>query len=139
MKLPPLFNYSIRHQFQTLLMNHADALIVGSIDRERLLEPYDNVIRDQAKGLFVVAEQINELLVDVVPSEHFVSQLHLDLLNMAFAEQNSWWERIRSLPPRTQWVAGIGGATLTAGMVLIATRSMPNALEFWRNRRDIAV
>ena len=139
MKLPPLFNHSIRHQFQTLLMNHADALIVGSADRERLLEPYDNVIRDQAKGLFVVAEQINDMLVDVVPSEQFVSQLRLDLLDMALAEQNSWWERIRSLPPRTQWVAGIGGATLTAGMVLIATRSMPNALEFWRNRRDVAV
>jgi hypothetical protein len=136
MKLPPLFNRSIRHQIQTLLMNHADAIIVGSADRERLLEPYDNVLREQTESLFVVAERINDALVEVVPSDQFVTQLRLDLLETALAEQASWLERIRNLPPRTQLAAGIGGATLTAGMVLIATRSMPNALEFWRSRRD---
>jgi hypothetical protein len=136
MKLPPLFNRSIRHQIQTLLMNHADAIIVGSADRERLLEPYDNVLREQAESLFVVAERINDVLVEVVPSEQFVTQLRFDLLETALAEQTSLWERIRNLPPRTQLAAGIGGATLTAGMVIIATRSMPSALEFWRNRRD---
>jgi hypothetical protein len=139
MKLPLLFNYSIRHQIQTLLMNHVDALVAGTLDRERLLAPYDSVIREQTESLFVVAERINDTLIEVVPSEHFVSQLRFDLFEKAMTEQASWWERLRSLPPRTQLAAGIGGATLTAGMVIIATRSMPNALEFLRNLRDVPV
>ncbi|MBN1565895.1 MAG: hypothetical protein JXA10_18780 [Anaerolineae bacterium] len=136
MKLPPLFNRPLRDQIQTLLINHADAILIGAADRERLLEPYDNVLREQAESLFIVAERINDALIEVVPSEQFVTQLRYDLLATAQAQRESWLDRIRSLPPRTQLAAGIGGATLTAGMVLIATRSMPNALEYWRNLRD---
>jgi hypothetical protein len=137
MKLPPLFNRSIRHQIQNLLMSHADALIAGSLDLEKALEPYDDVIREQTSSLLQVAERLNDALVEVTPSDQFVSALRYELVETALFDQATWWDRLRSLPPRTQWAAGIGGATLTAGVVLIATRSMPNALEFWRNRRDI--
>jgi hypothetical protein len=137
MKLPPLFNRSIRHQIQNLLMSHADALIAGSLDLEKALEPYDDVIREQTSSLLQVAERLTDALVEVTPSDQFVSALRYELVETALFDQATWWDRLRSLPPRTQWAAGIGGATLTAGVVLIATRSMPNALEFWRNRRDI--
>jgi hypothetical protein len=137
MKLPPLFNRSIRHQVQNLLMSHADALIAGSLDLEKALEPYDDVIREQTSSLLQVAERLNDALVETTPSDQFVSTLRYELVETALSDQATWWDRLRSLPPRTQWAAGIGGATLTAGVVLIATRSMPNALEFWRNRRDI--
>ena len=133
MKLPSLFHHYANRQVQDLLMAHADALLFGTLDREKLLEPYDNVIREQAGSLIVVAERINQSVEDVVPSDHFVSQLRYNLIETSFPATN-WWERLRSLPPRTQWAAGIGGATLTAGVVLIASRS---TLEFWRNRRDI--
>jgi hypothetical protein len=137
MKLPPLFNRSIRHQIQDLLISHADALIAGTLDREKALEPYDTVIREQTDSLRLLAERLNHALIEVDPSDQFVSALRYELVETAFSDQATWWDRLRSLPPRTQWAAGIGGATLTAGVVLIATRSMPNALEFWRNRRDM--
>jgi hypothetical protein len=139
MKLSPLFNRSIRHQIQDLLMSHADALTAGTLDHEKALEPYDHVIHEQTDNLLLLAERINGALVEVTPSDQFVSALRYELVEAAFSNQATWWDRLRSLPPRTQWAAGIGGATLTAGVVLIATRSMPNALEFWRNRRDMSV
>lgn len=115
-------------------MAHADALVFGTDDHEKLPGPYDNVIREQAGNLIVLTERINQSLEEVVPSEHFVSQLRYKLIESALPTAN-WWERLRNLPPRTQWAAGIGGATLTAGVVLIASRS---TLGFWRNRRDFA-
>lgn len=132
MKMPAFFNNTLKRQVQHVLAAHADALLAGTVDREKLLEPYDEVIREQVESLFTLAERIHASVSEVAPSDHFVSQLRFDLLEQA-ARQMTWREWLRNLPPRTQWAAGIGGATLTAGVVLIASRS---TLEFWRNRRD---
>ncbi len=81
-----------------------------------------------------LAEQISRLLVPVTPSEQFVNRLYQELTANTVPGHMSLWMRIRSLPPRTQLAAGLGGAAMTAGVVYIATRTMPNPLEYWRNR-----
>ncbi len=139
MKLPFFFRQYTDHQIEDFLMAHADALVSGSPAMDQLLDEYDDMIRSQVEGLFTLTERLRHTLIPVSPSEQFVNRLHHDLMSAASAQPLSLWGRIRSLPPRTQIAAGIGGATLTAGVVLLASRSMPNALEYWRNRRiDVA-
>jgi hypothetical protein len=101
-----------------------------------LLAQYDRVELDQVKGLLTLAERVNQTLVEVAPSEQFVAQLRRQLTDASdLANRLSLWGRIRALPPRTQLVAGIGGATLTAGVVILASRSVPEAIDNWRHRR----
>ena len=139
MRLPFFFRQYIDRQIEDFLMAHVDALVSGSPDIDQLMDQYDDVLRSQVDGLFTLAERISQSLIPVAPSEQFVNQLRHELIDAASGEPLTLWGRIRSLPPRTQLAAGIGGATLTAGVVLIASRSMPNALEYWRSRRvDVA-
>jgi hypothetical protein len=140
MKIPFFFREHIERQIQDFLMAYADSLIAGSPDMDQLLEQYADIVREQVEGLLTLTERISHSLTPVTPSEQFVSQLRHDLIEVsASPAHRSLWGRIRSLPPRTQIAAGIGGATLTAGVVIIASRSMPSALEYWRNRRiDVA-
>jgi hypothetical protein len=91
------------------------------------------VMRGQVESLLDLAEDVQRVMTGVVPSEHFVRQLGLQL-TASSDDALSWWHKLRQLPPRTQIAAGIGGATITAGLVLLASRSMPDALETWRNR-----
>jgi hypothetical protein len=139
MRLPFFFRQYVDHQLEDILMAHVDGLVSGSPGVDQLLDQYDDEMRGQVEELFTLAGRISQLLIPVAPSEQFVNRLRHDLMDAASAEPLTLWGRIRSLPPRTQIAAGIGGATLTAGVVLIASRSMPNALEYWRNRRaDVA-
>ncbi len=134
MKLPVIFRNRSEQQLPDFLMTHADALIAGTMDRETLLAQADWVIRSQAEHLLDLAENVQHAMTSVVPSEHFVKQLGLQL-TASSDDALSWWHKLRQLSPRTQIAAGIGGATITAGLVLLASRSMPDALEIWRNRR----
>jgi hypothetical protein len=139
MKLPFFFRDHVERQVQGFLMAYADALISETLDLDQLLRQYDDVVRSQIEGLLTLTERISHSLTPVTPSEQFVAQLRRDLIDASSPDNVSLWGRIRSLPPRTQIAAGLGGATLTAGVVLIASRSMPSALEYWRNRRvDVA-
>lgn len=137
----PLFS-GHRDQLQDLLMNHADALISDSLDLEKLLAPYDQEIRDEVEDLLILAHRISQSLTEVHPSEQFVTRLRqqLVLADANLLGHRTWWGRIRQLPPRTQLAAGIGGATLTAGVVLIASRTLlPEVWNLWRSRRTITV
>lgn len=134
MRLPIIFRISMRNQVEDFLTAHTDALISESPDVDRLFEEYDHSVRRQAEGLMALAEQISRLLVPVTPSEQFVNRLYQELTANTVPGHMSLWMRIRSLPPRTQLAAGLGGAAMTAGVVYIATRTMPNPLEYWRNR-----
>lgn len=135
MKLWGLFGNRISPQLQDVLMAHADALARGEFDRDVLLAQYDELVRDQAGVLMDVAEYVQRSMTTVTPSERFVTQLRRELAHASGDDPQSLWERIRDLPPGMQLAAGIGGATLTAGIVLIASRSAPGALSFLRNRR----
>jgi hypothetical protein len=122
-------------QLLDLLMDHADALIAGSLNRDQLFDQYDQVSRSQIDNLLNLAERVSSTLITVNPSDEFVKQLYFDLIEAALNNHPSLWQRIRQMPPRRQLAAGIGGATLTAGVVFIASRP---AREFWRNRRATA-
>jgi hypothetical protein len=130
----PFFNRRPKRQLRDFLMAHADALVRDTLELDTLLAQYDAVVESQVDGLLMVAERLSRALPGVKPSDQFVEQLRRELLaEDALFEQQSWWDRIRRLPPRTQWAAGIGGATITAGVVLIASRPVWDA---WLDRRN---
>lgn len=135
MKLPVIFHNRSEQQLQDFLTAHVDALIAGTMDRETLLAQADWVIRRQVEHLLDLAENVQRVMTNVVPSEQFVKELGSQLTADVDRDMQSWWHWMRQLSPRTQIAAGIGGATITAGLVLLASRSMPDALEFWRSRR----
>lgn len=135
MRLPFLASRADQ-QLKDFLMAHADALVAGDLDVDRLLAHYDGVAREQVQSFIDVAERVSQALPEVAPSEQFVAYLRMQLSDAAQADQVNWWERMRQLSPRTQLAAGIGGATLTAGVVLLATRPLLDALDDWRERRD---
>jgi len=138
MQFLSIFKRRPERQLHDFLMAHADALVSGTLDVDRLLDQYDLLVNNQVESLLVLAEQMSRSLVEVNPSEQFVNQLRVQLLDETYELRDpGLWRRIRQLPPRTQLAAGIGGATLTAGLVLIASRSFPDALDFWRNRRTL--
>lgn len=139
MRIPNFFRNHPEQQLQDILMAHAEALLADGVDRDTLLDQIDDVVRGQAESLLTLAENVQRAMAGVVPSDQFVKQLKLQLTAGGAQDALTWWHRLRQLPPRTQIAAGIGGATITAGLVLLASRSMPDALEFWRNRRTATV
>ncbi len=124
---------------QELLMAHADALVSGSPERQALLTAYDEETRAQAAELLALAERIQHTMSEVTPSEQFVRRLGVQLATApTVVPSRSLWGRVRHLPPGVQLAAGIGGATLTAGVVLLISRSVvPGALESWRSRHTV--
>ncbi len=128
-----------RQTLQELLMAHADALVSGSADRAALLSDYDEPTRAEAAELLALAERIQHAMGEVAPSEQFVRQLGTQLATApTVVPSRSLWGRMRHLPPGVQLVAGIGGATLTAGVVLLISRALvPGALASWRSRRTV--
>jgi|GEM_PF-1280386 len=137
--LPRFRNRAAQRALQDLLMAHADALVSGAADREALLSPYGEETLAEASELLALAERIQHAMSEVSPSEQFVQQLGNQLATApTVVPSRSLWGRVRHLPPRVQLAAGIGGATLTAGVVLLISRALvPGALESWRNRRTV--
>jgi hypothetical protein len=134
----PFFKNHREHHLQDFLMAYADALVSGTRDADSVLEQFDRDMRGQVEDLLTLTDQISQVLTEVAPSEEFIAQLRYRLTEVGGPESRSLWTRIRRLPPRTQLAAGIGGATLTAGVVLIAARTLPEALDLWRNRHAAA-
>ena len=135
MSLPFFFSRQEQNT-QNVLMAYADALVSGLPHSVDLLTGIDEDLRDSIQELFVLAGQISLGLTPVVPSEQFVAELRSRLLDVDGAHYLSLLGRWRQLPPKTQIAAGIGGATLTAGVVLIAARSVSDVWDLWRNRRE---
>ena len=137
--LPRFRGRAAQRALQELLMAHADALVSGAPDRQAVLAAYDEETRAQAAELLALAERIQDTMSEVAPSEQFVRQLGAQLATApTVVPSRSLWGRVRHLPPRVQLAAGIGGATLTAGVVLLLSRTLvPGALESWRNRRAV--
>jgi hypothetical protein len=121
-------------QIEDLLMAHAEALLAGTLDLDKLMEQYDEVSWNQVASLFALAERINRSLVTVKASDQFVDQLRRQLVGASALDHRSLWARLRAMPPRKQLAAGIGGVTLTAGVFFIASRSVPDALDYVRHR-----
>ncbi len=135
MSLPFFFSRQDQNT-QNVLMAYADALVSGTPPSDDLLADVDEDLRDSIQDLFALAGQISLGLTQVVPSEQFVAELRSRLLDVEGVHYLSWLGRWRQLPPKTQIAAGIGGATLTAGVVLIAARSVSDVWDSWRSRRE---
>jgi hypothetical protein len=134
----PFFKNHREHHLQDFLMAYADALVSGTRDADSVLEQFDQDMRGQIEDLLILSDLISKVLTEVAPSDEFIAQLRSRLTEAGGPESRSLWMRIRRLPPRAQLAAGIGGATLTAGVVFIAARTLPEALDLWRNRHAAA-
>ncbi len=122
---------------RNLLMAHADALVAGSPASEQMRLACARSGETELETLLVLAERIERAMPPVTPSEQFVAELRQRLLQAERRQALSLWGRVQRLPLRTRVAAGIGGATLTAGVVFLATRSVYDALGNRRNRRAI--
>ena len=129
----PLFTARSDRWLQNLLMAHADAL-AGEADLGRHRAGHAKDMPGHVEALLTLAEDVSRVLVRVEPSDDFVARLERELRATHGTIRLSMWQRVRSLPPRTQIAAGIGGATLTAGVVLLASRSLPDMVSSWRSR-----
>lgn len=123
------FRNSAERRFEDILIAHADALISGTVDLDQLLRQYHWISRKQIDSLFALAEQLSKALVVVKPSDDFVKELRRQLDEANTLENRSLWRQFRDLPTSRQLAAGIGGATLTAGVVYFASRPVRDALE----------
>ena len=130
----PFSKKSPQDAFNDLLWAQTNSLLSGRGNRRRTLHQSD----EQIQGLLTLARLLSQVLVPVKPSDAFVEDLRQQLLTATPDEHRTWYERVRQLPPGVQLAAGIGGATLTAGVVLVARRPVMDALDLWRNRRSIS-
>lgn len=122
---------------EDVLAAHADALISNGAAHASPRQLYADPAEDELAALLRLAERVERAMPPVTLSEAYVAQLRHRLLESDLQETLSLWRRIRQLPPRTQLAAGIGGATLTAGVVILATRSVYDVLGSRRNRRTV--
>ncbi len=135
--LSSLFRRPSQRWQRNLLMAHADALVAGSPVSEQMRLACARSGETELKALLALAERIERAMPPVAPSEQFVMELRQRLLQAEKRQAVSLWGRVQRLPLHTRVAAGIGGATLTAGVVFLATRSVYEALGNRRNRRAI--
>lgn len=119
-----------------MLLAYADTLVAGLA----WSLPFNKHGSDseRSEDLFALTEQLHHTLVPVDPSPIFVRELRSHLMDFQLADTPSLWERTRHLPLPVQIAAGLGGATLTAGLVLVARRPLLDALDELRSHRTIA-
>lgn len=133
--LSDLFNYRPHRQLTGFLADRANALFGNSASLDRFIGPYDRIAVDQVEGFADIVERLSRTLVEVKPSDAFVEQLRQQLLFGQRPDPQTMWQRIHQLPLRMRLAAGIGGATLTAGVLLIASRPyLMDVLTSWRDR-----
>jgi hypothetical protein len=95
------------------------------------------VTAERVRDLAVLADQLREVLVTVSPAASFVDDLYRELVGHKRAAR-TLWGRVQNMPPRVKLAAGIGGLTLTAGVLLITVRSLSHILETLANRAEAA-
>ena len=121
---------------ENVLMAHADALIGRGSTRAPLRRAYTKPGEDDLDALLRLSERIERAMPPVTPSEQYVAQLRRRLLESDPQEALSLWSAsasFRAHPIGRRYRR----ATLTAGVVILATRSVYDALGSRRNRRTV--
>ena len=108
---PPTMPYSeTDRQLELQLTTHVEALHgfpeAAYRMRQQASEP-------RTRDLMALAEQLDSVLIPYVPSPEFIERLRGEFITKAPPSLRSRW---RTLSPRYQTVAKVGGATITAGL-----------------------
>ncbi len=120
------FDFDTDPRLDALLAAHLDALIsIPDAANVLLRQAADPRSRD----LMELAALLHMALTPVEPSPEFVERLYADFATNAPPALLARW---RKLPPRYQTAAKVGGATLTAGLMLLAAR---RAWGMWSGQR----
>ncbi len=108
-------------QIEELLAAQADALLAGFEDFDPRIDQYGFNSSQMAEttDLLNLAHYLRRTLTPVAPSEEFVRRLKSELVE---DQPVTLLVRWRKLPPHYQLAAKLGGLTLGAGLVLLATR-----------------
>jgi hypothetical protein len=106
---------------EELLAAHADALLAGFEDFDPRFVQYglNSMQVAETTDLLNLAQHLRRTLTPVAPSEEFVRRLKSELVE---DQPVTLLVRWRKLPPHYQLAAKLGGLTLGAGIVLLATR-----------------
>ncbi len=105
-------------RLQNLLAAHLDSLIADDA-------AYFAAAPVDASDLMHLAMQLNHVLIPIEPSPEFVARLRSEFIGDTPMTLLLRW---RSLPPRYQVAAKVGGFTLTAGLTLLAARRALTAM-----------
>ena len=123
-------------QLEDLLAAHTDALLAGLEDFDPQFANYGIASSQaaEATNLLGLAFRLRETLTPVAPSEEFTRRLRNELVG---AEQPvTLLVRWRKLPAHYQLAAKLGGLTLTAGLLLLATRRALGVLDALHRREQ---
>jgi hypothetical protein len=120
---------------EDLLTAQADALLAGRDDSDLRLDRYGIAPSQVAEAteLLDLARQLRDSLVPVTVSEEFVRRLKSELIG---EQPVTLFVRWRKLPPQYQLAAKLGGLTLGAGIVLLATRRALEVLDSLHRRNQ---
>jgi hypothetical protein len=109
-------------RLDALLALHLDALL-NAPDAAQALQAQTSDKR--VYDLMCLAERLSLALQPVSPSAEFVERLRGEFITKAPPALLARWRKLPGwdkLPPRYQTAAKVGGATLTAGLMLLAVR-----------------
>jgi hypothetical protein len=110
---------------QNILAEYADGFLDGSVTIAALRTKYAIEAGSELDHLLHIASQLEQILVEVTPSEIFLNELRAQLIGMD-SRQLSLLLRLRHLTV-IQLAAGIGGmiggVTVAAGILWYARRS----------------
>ncbi len=126
-------------QLDDLLAAHTDALLAGLEDFDPQFSNFGiaSAQAAEATDLLGLAFRLRETLTPVAPSEEFTRRLKNELVG---AEQTvTLLVRWRKLPAHYQLAAKLGGLTLTAGLLLLATRRAVGVLDALHHRQQADV
>lgn len=121
---------------ENLLAAQADALISGA-PFEASLQGLEAADQATAHSLMLLANRLSVGLAPVTPDPSFVARLHAELAAQASTTTPANVDlmlRWRNLPQRYKMAARIGGLTLTAGLALLASRRVLDALTRFQRR-----
>lgn len=120
---------------EDLLAAHLDALIAGQDDFDPQLTRYGLTPAKTAEAtdLLSLASRLRETLTPVAPSDAFVSRLKGELIG---DQPVTLLVRWRKLPAHYQLAAKLGGLTLTAGLLLLASRRALTILDALQHRNQ---
>ena len=123
------------NQLENLLAAQFDALIAGQDDFDPQLTRYGLTPAQTAEAtdLLNLAYRLRGTLMPVAPSEAFTSRLKGELIG---DQPVTLLVRWRKLPAHYQLAAKLGGLTLTAGILLLASRRALTILEALQHRNQ---